>query len=45
MGQGPGTEVTHLGLNQPPVFSSVVFGRQNESRRNEMILPHSYTNL
>ena len=22
-GQGPGTEVTHLRLNQPPVFSSI----------------------
>ena len=23
LGQGPATEITHLGLNQPPVFPSV----------------------
>ena len=25
LGQGPATEVTHLGLNQPPVFSSYTY--------------------
>ena len=24
MGQGPATEMTHLRLNQPPVFSSAI---------------------
>ena len=26
IGQDPATEVTHVGLNQPPVFSSVSAG-------------------
>ena len=25
IGQDPATEVTHLGLNKPPVFSSVLY--------------------
>ena len=28
LGQGPTTEVTHLGINQPRVFSSVGFNRK-----------------
>ena len=36
-GQGPATEVIHLRLNQPPVFSSVFSKKELEMQHIELI--------